>query len=422
MFDSKNNISVSQLVFSIKEAVEKAISFQEVVGEVSNLVKSSAGHYYFTLSDANSSIACVFFKLDAHYSLISQIKNGDSVKVAGNVTIYAKRGQFQINVKKISKHGVGDLSQQFELLKQKLAKNGLFDLSVKKTIPQYPARVAIVTALNGAALQDFINVYLRRCFECDLLIVPTIVQGADCPTSVITALEKLSKIEKIEVVVIARGGGSQEDLWAFNDERLINYLFRYPIPLISAIGHQVDYTLCDYVADHRSETPSAAAEQLTQAQTQLLDKVERLKEKLYNSFLTLFLDYKIKLDKFSQYKMIQVLQEKYYARVRQLERLNLSNRYYELTKVSQYEQLLDELTNRLVNAVNKKYLQLEQRISNADTILRVTNPQQVLNRGYAIIKNNDGVVLASKDSYDRINKDEPIQIRFHDGEVKLKKV
>lgn len=262
--------SVSDLVSSIKECLEEEFHEVMVQGEVTNLSPSSAGHWYFTLSDENASLSCALFKGDAlRNPLIRNLKNGDKIILSGPLSVYLKKGSFQMLVRRLVPAGEGQLKLQFERLKAKLSEEGLFDLERKKKLPLFPKRIAVITAEHGAALQDFINVMKRRTLWLNLVIIPALVQGEGAPKSLIQALEKAEGLRDIDVIVLTRGGGSLEDLWAFNDENLIRRIHHCPIPVISAVGHQVDFTLCDYVADHRSETPTAAAETLSQPQTEL---------------------------------------------------------------------------------------------------------------------------------------------------------
>ena len=280
--------NVSQVISEIKSLLESEFTNVSIEGEVTNLSLSSSGHWYFTLSDKNASISAALFKMDAlRNPMIKKIKDGEKVLLIGDINVYPKRGTFQVIVKKITPLGEGDLKEQFEKLKKRLASEGLFDLERKKAIPALPKRVAIITALRGAALQDFINIYKRRSIWMDLVVIPTLVQGDDAPRSLRASLHSIIKYsleappeKKIDIIVLARGGGSVEDLWAFNDEGLAWDLFNCPIPTVSAIGHEVDFSIADYVCDLRAETPSAAAEVITHQQTLIKDKMRTLKVRL----------------------------------------------------------------------------------------------------------------------------------------------
>ena len=251
-------LAVSEAVNLIKRSLESEFFDLTIVGEVSNFTSSAAGHFYFTLSDKDASLSCAMFKMDAMRNpIIRKIRNGEKVYLRGPISVYAKRGTFQLLGKKILKYGQGDLKAQFEFLKEKLRSQGFFDLENKKEIPRFPKKIAVVTAKQGAALQDFLNVMKRRSLSYDILICPALVQGDAAPASIIKALNVISSRSDIDLIVITRGGGSMEDLWAFNNEELVKCIYNLKAPVISAIGHQVDFTLSDFVADMRCETPTA---------------------------------------------------------------------------------------------------------------------------------------------------------------------
>src|SRR5665647_366517 len=261
--------TVSDLLSSIKDVLENHFHEVMVQGEVSNLSPSTSGHWYFSLSDDKASISCALFKMDAlRNPLIRSLKDGDKIIIFGPLSVYSKRGTFQILAKRIMPAGAGQLKLQFERLKAKLSAEGLFDLDIKKILPTFPQKIAVITAEHGAALQDFLNVIKRRSLWLDIIIIPALVQGDGAPRSLISALKKAQNLDGVDVVVLTRGGGSMEDLWAFNDEELVRTIAACPIPVVSAVGHQVDFTICDYVSDFRSETPTAAAETLSQPHTE----------------------------------------------------------------------------------------------------------------------------------------------------------
>ncbi len=392
--------NVSQVVGEIKNLLESEFLNISIEGEITNLSLSSSGHWYFTLSDKDSSISGAIFKMDAlRNPQIKLIKDGAKVIVMGDVNVYQRRGTFQIVAKKIVSVGVGDLKEQFEKLKRKLAEEGLFDLDQKKKIPELPRRVAIITAQRGAALQDFINIYKRRSLWMDLILSPAIVQGKDAPSSIRKSLHNLIKYsldapadKKIDVIILARGGGSLEDLWAFNDEGLAWDLFNCPIPTISAIGHEVDFSISDFVCDLRAETPSAAAEILTHQQTMIKDKMGYLKTKL-----------------------ISTMNLKYITLERKLKNYQLEKRLNELTHIHDFYLRLDENVERMQRGVNKTYEKYNHQLEKYSSVLSALNPEKVLERGYTYIKSEDGHLLASVDTYNALNSNSKLLIHFSDG-------
>ncbi len=278
----ENAISVRQLNFYVRSLLDgdAKLSSISVIGEISNLKNHyTSGHIYFSLKDKDALIRCVMFKPNVlRNSFIP--KDGEQVICTGNVTLYEKDGQFQFYVEKIVPYGIGDLSQQFMLIKERLSKEGLFNPDTKRPLPRFPKTVAVVTSSSGAALQDIINVLSRRCPICKVLVCPVLVQGEGASQTMIKALNKLYDLGVADVIIIGRGGGSIEDLWAFNDEKLARTVYESPVPVISAVGHETDFTICDFVADMRAPTPSAAAElavpDISEIQKILQNHLERL--------------------------------------------------------------------------------------------------------------------------------------------------
>ena len=254
-------VSVTQLnkyvSFILKE--DSNIRNIKVRGEISNFVRNSnSGHCYFTLKDANASVRAVMFNSYA-YNLKFAIENGMKVVVSASASLYERDGAFQLYVTDIENDGTGNLLAQFEKLKAKLSAQGLFDDAHKRTLPQYPLKIGVIASAQGAALQDVINILSRRYPLCELVVIPATVQGESAPKSILNAIEQAHRID-CDVLILARGGGSFEDLNCFNDESVVRAVFDCKMPVISAIGHETDFTLCDFAADLRAPTPSAAAE------------------------------------------------------------------------------------------------------------------------------------------------------------------
>lgn len=414
--------TVSEVVSSIKRSLESEFVDLTVVGEVTNLSHSSAGHYYFNLSDDNSSISCALFKMDAFKNpAIRKIKNGDKVLLRGPISLYAKRGTFQIICKRILPYGKGDLKAQYEFLKEKLRSQGFFDDENKKQIPVLPKKIAVITAIRGAALQDFLNIIKRRSLWFDIVIVPSIVQGDTCPRSIIKALNNIEKAEGVDLVVITRGGGSSEDLWGFNDEELVKRVYNFKIPIISAIGHQVDYTLLDYVSDLRCETPSAAAEIISQEQTKLNSRLTRCTRELNSLFRLFKSSLTERLEKVNPLQFAFSLQKKFRQNEIMLEKIKFFEKADPLD-INSSQRYLDELIERAKSVLIKKYDEKNQKIILFEKLLGSLDPTKVLGRGYTYIKTNSGKVLSSLREFDSIDKDEIMNIQFSDGNGQVKKV
>jgi len=379
--------SVSDLVSSIKNLLEE--EFQEVFvqGEVTNLSPSASGHWYFTLSDETATISCALFKGDAlRNPLIRSLKDGDKIIVLGPVSVYQKRGSFQILAKRILPAGAGQLKLQFEKLKAKLAHEGLFDLEKKKPIPKFPKRIAVITAEHGAALQDFLNVYKRRSLWCDIVIIPALVQGDGAAKTLISGIKKAESLPGVETIVLTRGGGSLEDPRTFNDERLSRTIFKCDIPVISAVGHEVDFSLSDYVADLRCETPTAAAETLSQPQTELKARLHFCQTHLKSDLFKLRQRVELMTHKFHPREMINIVLQKVQAAQKALSQIRLIDRAEELIGVVEATQRVDELQLRMTHATSLKMNGISEKLKRFEHVLTALNPKLVLKRGYSFVK------------------------------------
>lgn len=272
-YPSVDLLTVSDLTYRIKEILEYEPELQEVSlqGEVSNCTLHSSGHAYFTLKDEFSQISCVMFKGSITGKTKEVLKHGARIVVKANVTVYPQRGNYQLLVQEVQAYGLGNLYQQFLMLKEKLQAEGLFDESHKKEIPAYPCTIGIITSPTGAVIKDILHTVQRRYPCVNLVLSPAIVQGEQGASSVMAALQLLCNQPGIDLIIIARGGGSIEDLWCFNDEALAKAVFNCKIPIISAIGHETDFTILDFVADLRAATPTAAAEHAVPDKAELLN-------------------------------------------------------------------------------------------------------------------------------------------------------
>ena len=408
--------TVSDLVATIKDVLEE--QFQEVMvqGEVTNLSPSSAGHWYFTLSDEDASISCALFKGDAlRNPLIRNLKNGDKIVVVGPISVYQKRGTFQLLAKRIFPAGEGQLKLQYERLKAKLSAEGLFDMEKKKALPLFPKRIAVITAEHGAALQDFLNVLDRRSLWMDVLIVPAVVQGDSAPKSLWNALKKAQGIPGVDVIVLTRGGGSLEDLWGFNDEHLVRAIYECPIPVISAVGHQVDYTLCDYVADLRSETPTAAAETLSQPQTELKSRLLFCQSHLKSDLFKLYQQVQLMIQKFHPRELLSLMKEKIQDGHMRLQEINLRDRAEELIGLPEAFQRVDESILKLEHSMVLRQNNLKEKINRLEHVLEVLNPKNVLGRGYSYVTLDNGEVVTSFKDYALKASGAKLSIQFKDG-------
>jgi exodeoxyribonuclease VII large subunit len=390
------------------------------VGEVSNLKGSSAGHWYFTLSDKSSSISAALFAGSAYRNpLIKQLKNGEQVVVTGSVGVYTKRGTFQVIVNRIMRDGQGDLSVQFERLKRELMEQGMFEQEHKKPISPLVQKVAVITSLQGAALKDFIKVYERRSHWMDLLVVPATVQGELAPFELMHALERAisyhQEVAPIDVVVLTRGGGSLEDLNAFNHEALAHAIFNSPIPVISAVGHQVDFTISDFVADLRLETPTAAAEYLTNGQQELVDRLNGLQQGLIGNFNTFLHHQRQRLGHCHPSRILDGIWQDHNQRALRLAKCDLGRSRVLTTRINLMQQQCDELFLRLLDATTRRVTALQQRLTNSWGILGALDPMTVLARGYSIVKSYEDKIVSDVEQFNRLPAKRPISLLFHDG-------
>ncbi len=253
--------SVGSLTEYIKELLEEDYSLQNVTvkGEISNFIAHRSGHWYFTLKDEDSQIRVVMFR-GSNARVTFKPEDGHKVVLRGGISVYAPQGGYQLNAIAMKRDGLGDLFVAFEELKRKLEAEGLFDIRRKKKLPPFPSKIGVITSANGAAVRDIKNIAQRRCGAVQLVLYPSLVQGAGTEESLVKALDYFENEYKVDVVIIGRGGGSMEDLWGFNGEKLARKIFSMETPVVSAVGHETDFTICDFVADLRAPTPSAAAE------------------------------------------------------------------------------------------------------------------------------------------------------------------
>lgn len=413
--------SVSSVILKVKHLLEDEFLDISVEGEITNLSASSAGHFYFTLSDANSAMSCALFKMDAlRNPIIRKLKDGDKVILRGSISVYQKRGTFQLIVKRITPAGKGDLKAEYEKLKVLYTEKGYFDQSNKKSIPRLPKKIAVITALGAAALQDFLNVMHRRTHWHEITIIPATVQGDECPAAIVKALKKAQDFGKFDVVVITRGGGSLEDLWGFNDPRVVEAVYKCTLPVISAIGHQVDFTLCDFVSDLRCETPSAAAEILSQEHTQLIRRLDYAGRTLRMNMIELKSSIEKKMFKLNPVNAITLLRKNLNSYQMRLASTHI-HRASDLIGVKEYFQQADELIERAEYALSRQLQKSKENVDKAHRLLETLNPENVLNRGYTIVKNDQGKVLTSHAQFATISKGDSISIKFKDGIGKVTK-
>ena len=417
---SAEPLKVREIIHAIKTSLEFEFSDLHVVGEITNLSASKTGHYYFTLSDSEAALSCALFRGDAlRNPLIKGLKDGDKVVVTGPINVYAKRGNFQLITKTISKAGKGDLKAQFEKLKQKLLTEGLFEQEHKKPIPQFPKRVAVITALGGAAVHDFVNIVKRRALWCDIIVVPSLVQGDTAPKSLIKALKWAESNPEIDLILLTRGGGSLEDLWAFNDEQLVREIFKAKTPIISAVGHQVDFSLSDFVADLRLETPSAAAEFITEPQTKIAHRLNQATKTLGQQFWNFKVKVLEKIEKVNPRHLTYLLEQRLSKQRQRLAQVNLHSLESHIgmaDKILRIEELIGS-AHLLVQSKQEKSMNKLELLARA---LNGLGPQNVLKRGYTYLESGKSIITSQKE-FDKLEEQSELRIRFYDGQGSVKK-
>ena len=286
--------TVSQLTSSIKIVLEDSFRNIWIEGEISNF-KAAAGHFYFTLKDDKSELKCVFFK-SSNEKIKFEIKDGMQVLCCGKISIYEQRGVYQLYVARMEPKGAGELQLAFEQLKEKLFKEGLFDEAHKKPIPLLPERIGIVTSITGAAIRDILHVLNKRFSNVEVIINPVKVQGDGAKEEIASAIEEFNRLDNVDVMIVGRGGGSLEDLWAFNEEIVARAIYNSKIPVISAVGHEIDWTISDFAADMRAPTPSVAAEIVIAKKSELADRLDEIEKKITGFPIGIVKEYEQRLD------------------------------------------------------------------------------------------------------------------------------
>jgi len=389
---SSNAWSVSELTEYIKELFEIDYRLQdvEVEGEISNFTRARSGHLYFTLKDEHSQLKCVMWRTTTQ-RLSFQPQDGDAVLAHGRISVYETGGVYQLYADWLEPAGRGDLALAFERLKEQLATEGLFDQEHKQPIPPFPHKIGIVTSADAAALRDVLKVLQRRCPLVSVLIAPTLVQGDQAPPQIVRALRWLDGRNDIDTIIIARGGGSIEDLWAFNDERVARALFTARHPIISGIGHETDFTIADFVADLRAPTPSAAAEMAVPDLSDLPLVLTRSRTRLAANMQNRIRQHRWQVSTFSQ--ALSLLSP----------RSSLDNN----------RQRVDGLLNRLDQMMNLRLEQKRSLLALQDVALSAVGPLATLSRGYAILRREDGRVVRSAL---QVTSGDRLTVQVNDGE------
>lgn len=406
-------ITVTQLNKTIKQLFDQTVFLKRlsVMGELSNFKRHSSGTYYFTLKDQGSEIKCVMFA-SAAVKLSQSFKDGDQVIASGDVNVYDVRGEYQLYVTAMRPTGAGDIYAKLEALKKKLFAEGLLDESHKKPLPKYPRVVGVITSPTGAAVQDIQNTIARRFPLASVRIYPALVQGEDAKYSVTKQIEKANLEKQADVLIVGRGGGSIEDLWAFNEELVLRAIFASQIPIISAVGHETDTTLSDLIADRRAPTPTAAAELAVPDRIELLQYITTQQTVLKTRIASIWQGYYRRYQRTSaSYVLTQperLLQSKQMTYERLVSRMQQQS---PLAKTQRFEQQQMYVTDRLQRVYRQQLDKIEHKLETMHRSLAALNPNAVLDRGFTLLERENHVIT----SIDQINENDTVTIRFKDG-------
>ncbi len=386
-----NTFSVSQITGQIQNTLEQSFSSVWVKGEISNLTRHSSGHWYFSLKDNGAQLSSVMFRRQ-NDSVRFEPAHGMEITVHGRISVYPPQGRYQLIVDQMLPAGQGDLHLAFENLKKKLMTEGLFEPSKKQNLPSYPSKIGIVTSPTGAAIRDMINILGRRFPLAGVILFPVKVQGEGAAKEIAQAIGEMNRLNECQVLLVGRGGGSLEDLWAFNEEIVARAIASSDIPVVSAVGHETDTTISDFVADHRAPTPSAAAELVVPDQLELKRWFNQVEQSLESTVVRTIERYAQRLDSIAG--------------------------SYALKKpelmIEQSIQKLDQMEDRSIRSMAEAISRYSARLDNLYTSVESLNPLRLLENGYAVISGSDGEVIRS---IDQVSDGTVLQMRVQDGEV-----
>ena len=429
--------TVSRLNQTVRLLLEHEMGQVWISGEISNFTQPASGHWYFTLKDDTAQVRCAMFR-NSNRRVTFRPQHGQQVLVRANITLYEPRGDYQIIVESMQPAGEGLLQQKYEQLKAKLQAEGLFELQYKKSLPSPAHCVGVITSKTGAALHDILHVLKRRDPSLPVIIYSTAVQGDDAPGQIVRAIELANKRNECDVLIVGRGGGSLEDLWSFNDERVARAIFASRIPVVSAVGHETDVTIADFIADLRAPTPSAAAEMVSRNQQELLRQIQSVQQRLGMAMdyflanrtrrLTL-LHHRLQqqhpqLRLARQQTALERLQQRMNLaidsqikrtnkrQVRLLQRLNQQNPQPRIHRV---QSRIQHLEHRLAEHVHSRLSAMRERFGNAVTHLEAVSPLSTLARGYSVTTVTDGKVLKK---VKQVKTGDVMTTRLEDGWVK----
>ena len=383
--------SVSQITSLIKEILETSFRTITIEGEISNWRPSSSGHIYFTLKDNVSQIKAVIFR-SAAYKLSFNPKDGDKVRCTGNLTVYAAQGNYQIVISKMEPVGAGNILQMLEERKRKLAQEGLFDSEKKRPLPLFPKTIGVVTSPTGAAIRDILNIAKRRNPKINIIVLPAIVQGEGAAQTIIKMIEIANFYKLCDILIVGRGGGSLEDLLPFSEENVVRAVSSSKIPVISAVGHEIDWALCDYAADFRAPTPSAAAEMAIPVLEDIKIELQDYREDLYNNINRIVKNTRLLIKSFNP------------------DSLEIKFRNIQQPLLNRFETAKSSLFENIKNKI-KDYRNI---IVNSKTVLENASPQTIFDRGYSMVTDEKGNVIRNEN---QVSAGDEIKITLAKGKL-----
>ena len=430
-----SSISVSELNALAKALLEDHLAGLWIAGEVSNLTRAASGHYYFSLKDSRAQVRCAMFK-GAAMRLAKPLKEGDHIEVSGRISIYEARGEFQITVNEVRLKGLGQLYEAYERLKAQLQAEGAFAADRKKPLPARPQCIGIVTSLAAAALRDVVTTLKRRAPEIPVIVYPTAVQGAGSEFQITQAIKTASQRAECDVLIVCRGGGSIEDLWAFNEEPVVRAIEACAIPVVSGVGHETDFTLADFVAAVRAPTPTGAAELVSPNRQESLHRLAQAKGRLKTVLEQRYFDASQKLDWLARQirhprqkldeqrtyirKLAQTLSYSMTQNVRahtaRFERQTQALKHCR-PDISVYRQDIDRFQTTLSHAFRQLLAHRRQSLTAQTALLEAVSPQQILERGFSVVKNTRGQVIRNADV---LKQGQKLHITFADGETDVR--
>ena len=388
-------LSVGEVNNYVKKLVENDFILKNlnVKGEISNLKFHSSGHIYFSLKDENSKVNCIMFKNNA-VNLDFRLEEGMKVEIKARLGVYHKEGTYQLYCENIKKAGIGELFEEFHKLKKELSEEGIFDEKYKRALPKFPKRIGIITARTGAAVRDIINVIQRRNKSLDIILYPAKVQGENAADSIIEGIRYFNNEKSVDVIILGRGGGSIEELWAFNNRELAYEIFNSRIPTVSAVGHEVDFTISDFVSDMRAPTPSAAGELVSPSLQEMINDLLNKKEFLHRAVDRRFLNAKRDVDLL--HKGLKGNNPKHIIEKR-------------IKEVNSLEEKLNFLGKRKIDKAKDELIAL-------NSILQTLNPLNTLGRGYSVIMDKEDKVI---NKVSELKKNDMVKVIMKDGSVNI---